>query len=408
MSQSSLAEQNRNPSSPKRVHFVNSIIILNKENEAKEEGSVKSSATEYKDHEMTVKSKEKFEEETEEETKEEEEDNLEHFDVFPTKKELGYHELLLKNPRPPWVKAKIRTRNLNNDCQVLDNLSLHKLKHYVKCRNEMERGLALMPVIVGVSHDLKDDSRNYSHTGNHPEDDFTPLKTIQRSNSTIGKNILFELEWEAFELERGAKDSIAIQTCELYEEEFNEFLALYHIPPAYHVILPKSNQTIFDASPGYVRLYTHSFSLANLRLHLTEFFCEDEEDLSFLPKEPSPCFSTGSPSMSVNIEPLRADKEPVLQPAEVMTDSGRKPKPELFVVHPGSVAAQMKNRKCKTRGGSSRPSVKRKLASGSSNSHATHAKTSTLKDVVPFLTVSDDDEGLSDIPQLKDATACHL
>ncbi|GKB90065.1 hypothetical protein Tco_0962337 [Tanacetum coccineum] len=114
MSQSSLAEQNRNPSSPKRVHFINSIIILNKEDEAKEEGSVKSSATEYKDHEMTVKSVEEFEEETEEEIEEEEEDNSEHFDAFPTMKELGYHEWLLKNPRPPWVKAKIRIGNLIN------------------------------------------------------------------------------------------------------------------------------------------------------------------------------------------------------------------------------------------------------------------------------------------------------
>ncbi|GJY66407.1 hypothetical protein Tco_0468645 [Tanacetum coccineum] len=40
LSQSSLAEQNRNPFSPKRIHFVNSIIILNKEDEAKEEESV--------------------------------------------------------------------------------------------------------------------------------------------------------------------------------------------------------------------------------------------------------------------------------------------------------------------------------------------------------------------------------
>ncbi|GJS90319.1 hypothetical protein Tco_0772955 [Tanacetum coccineum] len=71
LSQSSLAFQNRNPPSPKRVHFVNSIIILNKEDEAKEEGSVKSSVTENKDHEMTVESEEEFEEETDEETEEE-------------------------------------------------------------------------------------------------------------------------------------------------------------------------------------------------------------------------------------------------------------------------------------------------------------------------------------------------
>ncbi|GKD37287.1 hypothetical protein Tco_1257494 [Tanacetum coccineum] len=51
LSQSSLAEQIINPSFSKRVHFVNSIIILNKEDEAKEEGSVGSSVTEYKNHE---------------------------------------------------------------------------------------------------------------------------------------------------------------------------------------------------------------------------------------------------------------------------------------------------------------------------------------------------------------------
>ncbi|GJZ45469.1 zinc finger, GRF-type containing protein [Tanacetum coccineum] len=44
-----------------------------------------------------------------------------------------------------------------------------------------------------------------SHTGNHPEDDFTPLETIRRSNSTIGKKITFELEGEAFELGRRYK-----------------------------------------------------------------------------------------------------------------------------------------------------------------------------------------------------------
>ncbi|GKD69066.1 hypothetical protein Tco_1323156 [Tanacetum coccineum] len=114
MSQSSLAEQNKNPSSPKHVYFVNSIIILNKEDKAKEEGNVKASTTEYEDHEMTVESEEEFEEETEDEIKEEEEDSPKHFNTFPTIKELRYHEWLLKNPRPPWVKAKVRTRNLNS------------------------------------------------------------------------------------------------------------------------------------------------------------------------------------------------------------------------------------------------------------------------------------------------------
>ncbi|GJR58028.1 hypothetical protein Tco_1025578 [Tanacetum coccineum] len=55
-----------------------------------------------------------LEEETEEETEEEEEDDSEYFYTFPTIKELGYHEWLLKNPQPSWVKSKIRTKNLNN------------------------------------------------------------------------------------------------------------------------------------------------------------------------------------------------------------------------------------------------------------------------------------------------------
>ncbi|GJR39010.1 MAK10-like protein [Tanacetum coccineum] len=55
LSQSSLAEQNKNPSSPKCVHFVNSIVILNKEDETKEEGSLKTITTECEDHEMTAK-----------------------------------------------------------------------------------------------------------------------------------------------------------------------------------------------------------------------------------------------------------------------------------------------------------------------------------------------------------------
>ncbi|GJV97836.1 hypothetical protein Tco_1549413 [Tanacetum coccineum] len=112
LSQSSLAEQNRNPSSPKRVYFVNSIVILNKENEAKEEGNVKISTTEYEDHEMTMEREEEFKEETKDEIKEEKEDSPKHFDTFSTMKELRYHEWLLKNPRPPWVKAKIMSKRL--------------------------------------------------------------------------------------------------------------------------------------------------------------------------------------------------------------------------------------------------------------------------------------------------------
>ncbi|GJU95141.1 MAK10-like protein [Tanacetum coccineum] len=120
LSQSFIIEQNKNPSSPKRVLFVISIVILNKENEVEEEGSVEPSKTEYTNRKNTdgtdeeVESEKEVKEETEGETEEEEEDDPEHFDTFLIMKELRYHEWLLKNPWPPWIKAKIRTGNVNN------------------------------------------------------------------------------------------------------------------------------------------------------------------------------------------------------------------------------------------------------------------------------------------------------
>ncbi|GKC35888.1 hypothetical protein Tco_1048272 [Tanacetum coccineum] len=134
----------------------------------------------------------------------------------------------------------------------------------------------------------------------------------------------------------------------------------------------------------------------------------DDDDLAFLPKEPSPGFGIGSPSASVNTEPPKDVKEPEVQPTAVTADSWESPKAGVFVVHPGSVAARIKERKCKTRGGSSRPHVKRKLAFGSSSSHAVRAKTSASKDDASFLSIFDGDEGLSDCFELKDANACHL
>nr|GEY53443.1 hypothetical protein [Tanacetum cinerariifolium] len=121
-------------------------------------------------------------------------------------------------------------------------------------------------------------------------------------------------------------------------------------------------------------------------------YAKDDKDLSFLPKEPSSGFGTGSISFSVNKEPLKTDEELVIQPAEVTTDSMESSKPKVFVVHHGNVATRIKDRKCKTRGGSSMLHVKRKLAPGSLTSYATRAKTSSLKDDVTLLTVYDDEE----------------
>nr|GEW53409.1 hypothetical protein [Tanacetum cinerariifolium] len=221
--------------------------------------------------------------------------------------------------------------------------------------------------------------------GNRREDDFTPLETIQRFLGVTGSRSLLSSKGrpssrigdEAFELNR--------KTCTLTKAELTKFLTDYGISSEYKVMLPKSNQTIYNAPDEFVGLYTHSFSLANLRLPLLKLFCdvleyfrvhlsrlnpfgcaklttfvvmckayggepsvdlfrgffnlypsgewlafakrpeedvptilekpitqtafrnflfaEDDEEMTFLPSEPSPGFGCGSPSAFINNEP---------------------------------------------------------------------------------------------------------
>ncbi|GJX23864.1 hypothetical protein Tco_0228309 [Tanacetum coccineum] len=110
-SQSSLGEYNRSSSSPKRVYFVNTITVIRKEDESREIDAMKSDASKDMGRNIIIEVDKKAEKglesfETvikEEETEEEEEDDSEYFDTFPTVEELGYHEWILKIPRPAWL-----------------------------------------------------------------------------------------------------------------------------------------------------------------------------------------------------------------------------------------------------------------------------------------------------------------
>nr|GEV83823.1 hypothetical protein [Tanacetum cinerariifolium] len=80
-------------------------------------------------------------------------------------------------------------------------------------------------------------------------------------------------------------------------------------------------------------------------------YAENEENSSCLPNEPSHGLGNGSLSISENTDPFSVDAEPSLKLTEDTVDSGGSSKPEVFVVHPGRVAARIKDRKCKTKGG---------------------------------------------------------
>ncbi|GJZ85163.1 hypothetical protein Tco_0650502 [Tanacetum coccineum] len=252
----------------------------------------------------------------------------------------------------------------------------------------------------------------------------------------ISKKIPFGLRMGDLRAEgqgMSAKNALVIQRCELSCKELDEFLSFYPIPSQYHVILPTPIQTILDAPPKLnpfgcskletfigmckaydcepsVELFRGFFNLSKAGSWLTFqkrskkhipsilakvitrieemtfrnfIYTEDDEDLTFLPKDDSP---------------VRGD----------YSRFKGSPKGDTFVVHAGSVAARIRERKCKTRGGSSRPPVKRKLASGSSTSCTVRAKDFAIMDDAPVLSISDDDEGLEDCLELKDATAYHL
>ncbi|GJW71415.1 hypothetical protein Tco_0128332 [Tanacetum coccineum] len=129
-----------------------------------------------------------------------------------------------------------------------------------------------------------------------------------------------------------------------------------------------------------------SFSPKIIEMLFNHFmYAENDDDLSFLPKEPFIDFGTSSLSVSINTEPSVE-----------------------YVIHPGSVAARIRERKCRTIGGSLKPPVKRKLVQRASTSRSTRAKAAASKDDSSFLTIFDDDEGLPDCLELENANACHL
>ncbi|GKD03026.1 hypothetical protein Tco_1178000 [Tanacetum coccineum] len=115
-------------------------------------------------------------------------------------------------------------------------------------------------------------------------------------------------------------------------------------------------------------------------------YTEEGEDLTFLPKDFSPGFNT-YPSVSINMEPVMTDKEPAIEPATkpvnervgTTADSGGVPKEILLLFTLGVLQTA--------------------LGRGSAKQG---------EDDTPVLSISNDDEGLEDCLELKDATTYHL
>ena len=71
-----------------------------------------------------------------------------------------------------------------------------------------------------------------------------------------------------------AKFIIKEQKCTLTKEALQNFLNDYPIPKKYKIMLPSKHQNIFDAPEGFVELYTHAFTLSNLRIPIHPLILE--------------------------------------------------------------------------------------------------------------------------------------
>ncbi|GJW55827.1 probable xyloglucan endotransglucosylase/hydrolase protein 30 [Tanacetum coccineum] len=204
-----------------------------------------------------------------------------------------------------------------------------------------------------------------SHAGNHPKGGITPFETIRRLLVVIGRSCHSGFKGETFEPKRKVDSWLTFQKSVRVFDDPILFLA--GLKPLWE----------FGQQRPAIIMGGKEMAFRNF------IYSEDDDDLAFLLKEPSPGFGIGSPSASVNTKPPKDVEEPEVLPAKVTADSRESSKAGV-------------------------PLVKRKLAFESLSSRVVRAKTSASKDDAPFLSISNDDEGLSDSFELKDANAYHL
>ena len=73
---------------------------------------------------------------------------------------------------------------------------------------------------------------------------------------------------------KNSKFVIKEQKCTLTKDELHDFLKEYPNSKNYKIMLPTKHQAIFDALKDFVGLYTHAFTLSNLRIPLHPLILE--------------------------------------------------------------------------------------------------------------------------------------
>nr|GEU86990.1 reverse transcriptase domain-containing protein [Tanacetum cinerariifolium] len=150
----SIKELNKNPSAPKCVHFVSSIVILSIDSDTKKEDISSTNAHEHELDNMVRRGAEvkeqgkeedemEIDEEVEEIFKEEEVDeDDENFNSFPTMKELSHHEVIVQVTRDKTDEEFTEIENNRElaDIQATNILSQGLPRHVFNILNQTRTG----------------------------------------------------------------------------------------------------------------------------------------------------------------------------------------------------------------------------------------------------------------------------
>ncbi|GKE31321.1 hypothetical protein Tco_1450643, partial [Tanacetum coccineum] len=158
---------------------------------------------------------------------------------------------------------------------------------------------------------------------------------------------------------------------DLKVEWFRVFFNLYPdsiVPSDCPELLSKDNRNLINVQtfPDHILLLAGLKPLWEHEAFRNFMYAEDNEDLSFLPREPSHGFGTSPPSTSINNEPplLEADPLDITNLKQLIENTanskGSLAREEMLVIVTSSVAMRMKDINCRTKG-PTKPFVKRKL-----------------------------------------------
>ncbi|GJW20916.1 hypothetical protein Tco_0031538 [Tanacetum coccineum] len=362
--QSSLREEDGNSSSPKRVHFVNTITIIKQEDGPKEAKSLELNAIESDNHDLDEKTMGNEAE------------------ISNIMVEKGEASDLRNNDKT----SDLRRKFIANAYIDLDlPMNVMSLAYYNAIRNQGETILENVEANIDPSLSQVVFGRRFVETTKLTLDREKGLITF--SNEI--KEVTFKTPYRDSKMDGLTSDGHDLLSSRviLGDDDFRRGCNDNRLEQgsAHKSVIVRVSHDLRGIPGSQTFMGAWSTVACDYCWQKGNFmYVVDDEDLSFFPCEPSPAFGTNSPFVSINNEPPLMEAEPLdVENSEQIVEStvdsrGSPPREEMLVVSSKSITERMKSRKCRTKG-STKPPVKRSLVQAGSSSRATRQKTSPSK-----------------------------